>query len=151
MGRIFLLITIITLLSLQVAAQPQNQANPNVITNEDINKIIENLKILQQNITDIQRQLEKLSETIRKDLTNIQKNITDIQRQLKMLNETVTKIRQDITNIRTQSSLQQSQLGGDVLNQFADIRSIILLLVVLSIVNLVFLFLLYRRRGVEIC
>ncbi|MEM5833547.1 MAG: hypothetical protein QXF04_03325 [Candidatus Aenigmatarchaeota archaeon] len=138
-------------MSLQVAAQPQNQTNPNVITNEDINKIIENLKILQQNITDIQRQLEKLSETIRKDLTNIQKNITDIQRQLKMLNETVTKIRQNITNIGTQSSLQQSQLGGDVLNQFADIRSIILLLVVLSIVNLVFLFLLYRRRGVEIC
>ncbi|MEM1890706.1 MAG: hypothetical protein QXN04_11315, partial [Pyrobaculum sp.] len=78
-------------------------------------------------------------------------NITDIQRQLKMLNETVTKIGHDIINIRTQSSLQQSQLGGDVLNQFADIRSIILLLVVLSIVNLVFLFLLFRRRGVEIC
>ncbi|MEM1687526.1 MAG: hypothetical protein QXR31_05550, partial [Zestosphaera sp.] len=159
-------------MSLQAAAQPQNQANPNVITNEDINKIIENLKILQQNITDIQRQLEKLSETIRKDLTNIQKNITDIQRQLKVLNETVIKIREDINkiienlkilqqnitdiqrqlkmlnetvtkighdiiNIRTQSSLQQSQLRGDVLNQFADIRSIILLLVVLSIVNLV--------------
>ena len=128
MGRIFLLITIITLLSLQAAAQPQNQANPNVITNEDINKIIENLKILQQNITDIQRQLEKLSETIRKDLTNIQKNITDIQIQLKILNETVIKI-----------------------GQVVDIRSIILLLVVLSIVNLVFLFLLFRRRGVEIC
>lgn len=139
MGRVFLLITIIILLSLQVTAQSTDQTyNCEIVRNITDTVRMVNKSIIGK-IEDVDKSIRKDLVVVHQDITRISERIEQIQRQIQELNKAMGDTQRQIAGM------------GDVTNLQSGVVLLLYLVLAISVLNSFLLFLLLRRRSAEIC